>query len=471
MDPRTERRGRALSTDDTPGPTDGSTAPSPADDPAGDAAVVEAPADAAGELAAGPAPGRRRARSRAGRLDLRYSYLDAGSRRAVSALDRTRRGPTAGTPAALAERDAFAAMHTERLATLRARRGPALLRPARPRRRRPRYVGRIGLHDDAGSSCSSTGAHPRPSRSTSDRRAARHGVTRRRHLSTDGRASSRSVEDDVLDLDAFEASATRRGGVGRRRAAARARRAPHRPHARHRRDHPDRAGPHHPFAARRRARRRGRHRAPARRPSRCTARPSCSTRTASGSRSPACCSSVRTRCSCATSSRCCPRSARPASLLRTPGAALPRRRRDRTPIVAPRPQGRPADGAHGRGTRVAGSAASRTQRDRARRRRHDDHADADDVAVPRSRTPSAPTSRTTRRARLRQGRARPARHAARAEDQLDVHEHARQLLETLRESADVRREVNLCWMPLDPRAPASPTCSATTAGSPRSPRG
>ena len=54
-------------------------------------------------------------------------------------------------------------------------------------------------------------------------------------------------------------------------------------------------------------------RAPARPSSPCTAPPTCSTPTASRSRTRACSSSGPTGCSCATSNRCCRRSARPAS--------------------------------------------------------------------------------------------------------------------------------------------------------------
>ena len=54
-------------------------------------------------------------------------------------------------------------------------------------------------------------------------------------------------------------------------------------------------------------------RAPARRSWRCTAPPTSCTPTASRSRTRACWSSAPTACSCATSSGCCPRSARPVS--------------------------------------------------------------------------------------------------------------------------------------------------------------
>ena len=120
----------------------------------------------------------------------------------------------------------------------------------------------------------------------------------------------------------------------------------HRPDGRHRRDDPGRAGPDHPAdavagcwscrAGRARARRR----------SRCTARPTCSTPTATGWPAAACWSSVRTPRSCATSGRCCPRWGRPASCSARSGScsrawtpAGPRRPRSPRSRAAPRWRG------------------------------------------------------------------------------------------------------------------------------------
>ena len=96
-------------------------------------------------------------------------------------------------------------------------------------------------------------------------------------------------------------------------ADRRPRAGPHRPARRHRRHHPGRAGRDHPLARRPACSSCRAARAPARPWSPCTAPPTCSTRTASRSRTRACSSSGPTGCSCATSSGCCRRSARPAS--------------------------------------------------------------------------------------------------------------------------------------------------------------
>ena len=52
-------------------------------------------------------------------LDILYARLDAVRARAAVDLDRVRRAPRVPTPAGRAERDAFDAWHSERLAHLR----------------------------------------------------------------------------------------------------------------------------------------------------------------------------------------------------------------------------------------------------------------------------------------------------------------------------------------------------------------
>ena len=183
MDPRTERRGRALSTDGTPGPTDGGTTPSPADDPADlDAAAAELALEQAA-------------------VDLRYSYLDAGLSRAVAALDRTRRGPTAGTPGALTERDAFDAMYAERIAALRAAEDRLVFGRMDLSDQRARYIGRIGLSDDDQEQVLYDWRSPAAEPFYRATATHRLGVTRRRHLTTADRVVTH-LEDDVLDVDA-----------------------------------------------------------------------------------------------------------------------------------------------------------------------------------------------------------------------------------------------------------------------------
>jgi len=52
-------------------------------------------------------------------LDVLYARLDELRLRSEHALDSVRRQPTAGTPAARSERDAFVALHAARLSQLR----------------------------------------------------------------------------------------------------------------------------------------------------------------------------------------------------------------------------------------------------------------------------------------------------------------------------------------------------------------
>jgi len=143
-------------------------------------------------------------------VDLRYAYLDDGLRRAVRSLDRTRRGPTAGNPGALTERDAFDAMYAERIAALRAAEDRLVFGRMDLADDAPRYIGRIGLSDDDQEQVlydwRSPAAEP-------FYRATAHqplGVTRRRHLTTSGREVTR-IEDDVLDVDAHAGSDTVQG--------------------------------------------------------------------------------------------------------------------------------------------------------------------------------------------------------------------------------------------------------------------
>ncbi len=173
-----------------------------------------------------------------------------------------------------------------------------------------RYVGRVGLSDDEHRQLLVDWRAPAAEpfyRATAVRPA---GVVRRRQLATRAPAGDqhrgRGARPRRVRPGAGRAGRGRRG-----RADGRARRRPHRQDARHRRHHPGRAGPGDPLAAVRHPHRPGRARAPGRPRSRCTAPRTCSTPTGTGSPRPACSWSARTSGSCATSTRCCRRSARP----------------------------------------------------------------------------------------------------------------------------------------------------------------
>jgi DNA helicase IV len=195
--PAVPRRGRALSTDGT-GTTDGSTTPSTADDPV--AAEQAAAEQAAAELALEQAA-----------VDLRYSYLDAGLSRAITSLDRTRRGPTAGNPGALTERDAFDAMYAERIAALRAAEDRLVFGRMDLAADVPRYIGRIGLSDDDQEQVLYDWRSPAAEPFYRATATHRLGITRRRHLTTAGREVTH-IEDDVLDVDAHAGSGVQGAG-------------------------------------------------------------------------------------------------------------------------------------------------------------------------------------------------------------------------------------------------------------------
>ena len=263
-------------------------------------------------------------------LDVLYARLDELRVRSERALDLVRRQPTAGTPAARSERDAFAALHAGRLAQLRAVEDRLCFGRLDLLGGERRYIGRIGLSDDE---------QPAAARrlAGAGRRAVLPG-----HRGAAGWASSGAgtsppsgrtvigIEDEVLDLDAYgpgSGTAPAVAGEGALLVALDA--APHRPDARHRRapSRPSRTG----SSARRwpacSSSRAGR--APARPRSRCTAPRTCSTPTASGSPAAACWSSGRTRVFLRYIEQVLPSLGETGVVLRTPGAALPRRRRGR----------------------------------------------------------------------------------------------------------------------------------------------
>lgn len=204
MDSAPRPEGHTLSADD---PTARAAELGAPDRPA-DAGPVEgepvgtpsAEAQAAAELAA-----EQRA------VDVRYRLLDANLARAVDGLDRVRRGPTAGNPGALTERDAFDAMYAERIAALRAADDRLVFGRMDLAAAESRYVGRIGLSDDDQNQVLVDWRSPAAEPFYRATAARPLGVTRRRHLTTSGRTVTR-LEDDVLDLDAHPDADEVQGG-------------------------------------------------------------------------------------------------------------------------------------------------------------------------------------------------------------------------------------------------------------------
>jgi DNA helicase IV len=138
-------------------------------------------------------------------VDELYTRLDEARTRAADALDDVRRAPTAGTPGSRSERDAFAELHSERLSALRAVEDRLCFGRLDLHDGDRRYVGRIGLHDDEGAQLLVDWRAPAAEAFYRATAAQPGDVVRRRHLSTRGRYVV-GVEDDVLDLEAFEQS-------------------------------------------------------------------------------------------------------------------------------------------------------------------------------------------------------------------------------------------------------------------------
>ena len=136
-------------------------------------------------------------------LDVFYQRLDDVTAETAKALEQIRRSPTAGTPAALSERDAFATMHADYLAQLRAVGNRLCFGRLDMSDGERRYVGRIGLSDSEGARMlidwRARAAEPFY-RAT---QAEPQGALSRRHLITRARRVT-GVADEVLDLAEFE---------------------------------------------------------------------------------------------------------------------------------------------------------------------------------------------------------------------------------------------------------------------------
>ncbi|MCE0762295.1 AAA family ATPase [Pseudonocardia kujensis] len=130
-----------------------------------------------------------------------YERLDERRRDTARRLADVLHGETVGTPQALTERDAAAAMYTDRLAALRAAEHGLAFGRLDAETGEVRYIGRLGLLDEehdyepllmdwrapaAQPFYTATAANP-------------EGMRRRRHLRTRGR-SVVAVDDEVLDL-------------------------------------------------------------------------------------------------------------------------------------------------------------------------------------------------------------------------------------------------------------------------------
>jgi DNA helicase IV len=132
-----------------------------------------------------------------------YHQLDVLRARARSALDEVRRAPLVPTPAGRAERDAFDAWHSERLARLSSVEDRLVFGRLDLADGVRRYVGRLGLSDDAQQQLLVDWRAPAASAFYQATAAAPQGVARRRHLSTKNRRVT-GLDDELLDADALE---------------------------------------------------------------------------------------------------------------------------------------------------------------------------------------------------------------------------------------------------------------------------
>jgi DNA helicase IV len=135
-----------------------------------------------------------------------YARLDELTERATRDLARVRRAPTAGTPAAVVEREGMIRAYTERLGALvSAERRLCFGRLDFSAAAAPVYIGRLSLADEAQSLLLTDWRAPAAEPFYRATVAAPMGVTRRRHILLTGREVT-AVEDDVLDLDAADAA-------------------------------------------------------------------------------------------------------------------------------------------------------------------------------------------------------------------------------------------------------------------------
>ena len=131
-----------------------------------------------------------------------YDRLDEFTSKAARDLNRAKRSPTAGTPAAQVEREAMIRVYTERVGALvSAERRLCFGRLDFSAGGTPVYIGRLSLADDAQNLLLTDWRAPAAEPFYRATTATPMGVARRRHILLDGRLVS-GVEDDVLDLDA-----------------------------------------------------------------------------------------------------------------------------------------------------------------------------------------------------------------------------------------------------------------------------
>jgi DNA helicase IV len=140
-------------------------------------------------------------------VDGLYARLDELRASIAQALVEVRGSRTTGTPSARVERDAFAAMHQEQLDRLTAVEERLCIGRLNLTDGSQRYIGRIGLTNAAGVRLLLDWRAPAAQAFYRATAAEPDGVVSRRHLTTAGRTVT-GIQDEVLDLDAFAASSS-----------------------------------------------------------------------------------------------------------------------------------------------------------------------------------------------------------------------------------------------------------------------
>ncbi len=139
-----------------------------------------------------------------------YERLDATRAKVRGTLATLRNSPTAGTPAARAEREGLLSSYLERLSALESAED-RLAFGRLDTSSGSTYIGRLGLSDDDNVSLLVDWRAPVAEPFYRATAAVPQGVIRRRHIVTAGRSVT-SVEDDVLDIEAASAGGTVVGG-------------------------------------------------------------------------------------------------------------------------------------------------------------------------------------------------------------------------------------------------------------------
>ena len=138
-------------------------------------------------------------------VDGLYARLDEQRNRAKESLDQLRRSPISNTPGGRTERDAFDALHTERLAQLEAVEDRLAFGRLDLADRERRYIGRLGLSDESQRQLLVDWRAPAAATFYQATAASPEGVARRRHLATRGRTVT-GIDDELLDIHALNAA-------------------------------------------------------------------------------------------------------------------------------------------------------------------------------------------------------------------------------------------------------------------------